>query len=321
MEALGAPSNPIAATTNPAAPSNVTLTTSSPTAVQISWTQVSTHATGYVISRDDNGDGFNVVATLPGTATSFDDTVAEDGSYDYQVRATQLLADNVTTLSSDWTDPLTITTVPNAPDNVNATAVGSSTVTVTWTNESATATSFNVYRNGGNPWMFLGNVSVGGMLQYDDTNAVDGSQYTYAVTAVGPNGESSVGTSSQVTTFPPVPINLTTSTASNPSVLLSWDDVTGENGFHIERNDGVNGWQSLGGTSQGVTQYLDGTADEDVSYQYRVQAYNLSGMSAFSTPASATTFLAAPSAPYRWFNHQHRRHAPLDRSFRRGQRI
>ncbi|HET6251018.1 MAG TPA: fibronectin type III domain-containing protein, partial [Tepidisphaeraceae bacterium] len=290
-----ATSNTAGADTIPAAPTNLTTTATSATSITVSWTDASTNATGYVVARSDNGGPFNAFAPLSGSATSFTDTVTQDSSYQYEVRAIQLLSDNVTTLTSPWTGPQTITSPPEMPANVQATVISASEVDVTWANTSATATSFNILRsNAEDGYDLLHNVDVSTTL-YADTTALAGTQYTYEVVAVGVNGNSFPGVSSPLTSISPVPTNVSASDGVDGQVLVSWDDVPGESSFHIQRNDNGGGWMDLTTVGQGITSYTDTSSVENDSYQYRVQATNASGSSAYSTPASVSTFLSAPT--------------------------
>ncbi len=97
------------------------------------------------------------------------------------------------------------------------------------------------------------------------------------------------------------PTDLVASAASATSIFLEWaDNASGEDGYIIERDDG-NGFIQIADTGSGMIQTADAEveriisfADTDLNpemtYMYRVRAYNSIGNSpAYSNSASATT--------------------------------
>jgi len=85
------------------------------------------------------------------------------------------------------------------------------------------------------------------------------------------------------------------SIAWTSGVELVWrDNDVGENGFRLERQQGLNGaWVSLAELGTNVTRYLDSTVAPGTVYQYRVRSWNTSGVSEPSQPRSLTI----PSRP------------------------
>lgn len=97
---------------------------------------------------------------------------------------------------------------------------------------------------------------------------------------------------------PNPPTNLLVTPASANQNDLSWTDNSGnEDGFKIERapdNGGVPGaWTQIATVGANVTTYNNTGLPAGVPYWYRVRAYNASGNSPYSTPA--TTPIAAPT--------------------------
>ena len=212
------------------------------------------------------------------------------------MRASQTLVDGVTKVLSTWTGPQSVTTPPAAPSNVQAVSVSASEVDVTWTNNSSNQTGFNIYRSTGGGSFTLIGTGLSTDTEYEDLTAQPGTQYDYEV-APPAGGESAASESAPLTSIPADPSGLMTSTAADPNVTVSWNDVAGETGFNIQAIQQRR--RTLGRGRQhrckGVTQYTDTTSAENAMYEYRVQAFNGSGNSDFSSPASASTFLAAPT--------------------------
>ena len=175
-------SNTTGTDTNPAATNSLTAAATSPTGVALTWTDASLQATHYVVARSsDGGQTFSIVATLDASANSYNDTVSEGGSYQYEVRAAQTLGDTVTTLLSDWTAPQSVATPPAAPSDVHAFSDSATEVDVTWTNHSTAATGITVYRStDGQNWTSLHAVAPS-QSSYQDMTVASGTQYYYQI--------------------------------------------------------------------------------------------------------------------------------------------
>jgi VCBS repeat-containing protein len=89
---------------------------------------------------------------------------------------------------------------------------------------------------------------------------------------------------------PTAPSGLSASAISAGQIDLSWsDNATGEDGFYIQRSEDGSNWSLIDTVGTDGTAYSDFTVFPGTTYYYRVRAYNLSGASAFSNTASATT--------------------------------
>jgi hypothetical protein len=92
--------------------------------------------------------------------------------------------------------------------------------------------------------------------------------------------------------YPPSPpTDLFANTASSSQIELSWtDNADNEAGFNVERSpDGIDGWSEVGTVGPDILFYSDTGLDPNTTYYYRVQAFNGSGASDYSSPSSATT--------------------------------
>ncbi|WP_126216920.1 choice-of-anchor U domain-containing protein [Thermus scotoductus] len=73
--------------TPPAAPSELRLTPSSPTAIDLRWTDNSDNEEGFRLERSTDGTNFSVIATLPANTTTYTDTLPSPTTYYYRVKA------------------------------------------------------------------------------------------------------------------------------------------------------------------------------------------------------------------------------------------
>jgi hypothetical protein len=91
---------------------------------------------------------------------------------------------------------------------------------------------------------------------------------------------------------PPVaPGNLSAVAVSASQVDLSWTDLSDDEfGFDIARStNGGSSWQSIATAPANSTAYSDTTVIGDVSYDYRVNASNAAGSSAWDGPVTVQT--------------------------------
>lgn len=86
---------------------------------------------------------------------------------------------------------------------------------------------------------------------------------------------------------PAAPSGLGTS-AKKGSISLSWTDhANNETGFRIERATGNGAFVEIATVGANVRSYNNTSLTKGVSYTYRVRAFNASGNSAYSNPATA----------------------------------
>ena len=91
---------------------------------------------------------------------------------------------------------------------------------------------------------------------------------------------------------------MTATAVSISEIDLSWNDVSNETGYLVERSpDGSSSWVQLNINAPNVTTYSDTGLSSGTIYYYRVRAFNLVGNSAYTSVVNATTTATPPSAP------------------------
>lgn len=89
---------------------------------------------------------------------------------------------------------------------------------------------------------------------------------------------------------PGTPSGVTAVATSPSSVHLTWNDNTvGEDGFRIERSTDGARYSEVGETGANVTEFDDTGVPDNTRYYYRVMAFDRTGATQPSTPASVTT--------------------------------
>jgi hypothetical protein len=101
------------------------------------------------------------------------------------------------------------------------------------------------------------------------------------------------------TDVPYPPSNLTATAVAATQVDLAWTDTaTDEASFRLERSTDGTVWTAVAASlPANTTSYSDTGASPSTSYQYRINASNVNGTSAWSNTASATTSGIPPGAP------------------------
>ncbi len=291
-------SNVASATTfpPPAPPSGLTASVLSPSTIRIDWTDNSSNETGFRVERSTDGSFWLFVANTGANVTSATSLYLTPGTtYYFRVRATE--GSNY----SAWSSVASATTFPPpaAPTNVVATAIGASSITVTWTDNSSTETNFRIERST-NGSAFSQVMQVGAnVTSWTNLYLTPGTTYWYRVKAVEGSAVSDPSASASATTFgaPAAPTDLVTTPLSLTSLILSWtDNSTGESGFRIERSsDGVTFFQ-VGSVGANVTTFTNNFLTGGASYWYRVRAYEGSLNSPWSEVVVGST-LPPPAAP------------------------
>jgi fibronectin type 3 domain-containing protein len=197
--------------------------------------------------------------------------------------------------------PATIIHPPSPPDALLAQSVSSTQIDLSW-DDVATETGYRIERSpdGDTGWSTISHTGQG-VTRYSDVELSPGTTYHYRVFASNAGGDSPTSgvTSATTATDPPSPPDGLTATAiSQTQIDLSWDDLTAETGYRIDRSlDGETDWDTIATTGQDITTYSDVELSPGTTYYYRVIASNVGGDSPASSVAWATTTSDPPSPP------------------------
>ena len=279
------------ATTVPATPTIGTATANSPTQITVTWTDNSSHESGYVVQRSPEGStGWTQVgSTLAANTQSFTDTSVVEGTlYYYRVYATGAGGNSANS------GTVNATTVPATPTIGTATANSATQITVAWTDNSSHETGYVVQRSpdGSTGWTQVGSTLAANTQSYVDTSVVEGTLNYYRVYATGAGGNSANSGTVSATTVPATPTIGTATANSATQITVTWtDNSSHETGYVVQRSaDGSTGWAQVGSTLPPNTQsYADTSVFPSTAYYYRVYAVGAGGNSANSGTASATT--------------------------------
>jgi len=263
--------------------------------VTIRWRDNSQNESGFYIFRDGS-----LVHTTGPNETSWTDT-GLNGSrwYAYKVRAV-----NAVTSSQD-SDTLNIFTAdpPNAPSGLVVTPTGTTTMHLSWQDNSDNETSFKIWRStDGTNFSNVGSVGAN-VTSYNDSGLTSNTLYYYRISAENNSGGSATIQTVSASTFAAIaqPTNVVMTPCGLAALEITFQDNSElEDGHDIEYstdgswpgtalvelapNQTYYKWTGVGGAGGGVTRYVRIRARQGASY------------SAYSAVASATT-IGTPDTP------------------------
>jgi hypothetical protein len=143
-------SNTATATTlsAPSAPTGLSATASSPTQINLAWTDKSNNELGFKIERSTDGAIFTQIASVAANVTTFSDVgLIASTVYHYRVRATNANGDSAYSNSASAMTHGTEATLPTAPTNLTATSANGLKVTLKWSDTAANELGFRVERS------------------------------------------------------------------------------------------------------------------------------------------------------------------------------
>lgn len=191
------------------------------------------------------------------------------------------------------TTTVNIVTSPTAPTLLNTNPVSNLQINLSWVDNSSNEDGFKVERKTTASGTYTEIATVGSnVTSYNSTSLSGSTEYCYRVRAYNTVGNSAYTNESCNTTFPDlpaVPLNLVATLIQSPlSVELSWtDNSNNEDGFIIEKESAVEVFTIIDTVTSNVINFTDLNIT-NLSYNYRIRAYNITGYSEYSNIAQVT---------------------------------
>ncbi len=252
--------------------------------VKITW-NADPVAEKYRIYRKVPNGNWKVLDTVAASQTSFIDKTAKSGKeYIYTVKGYNFVGwgtPNQTGVTHTFID---------APDATIKTV--SSGVKLNWA-KVAGATKYRIYRQteGSSKWTRLDTVKG---TSFTDKTAKSGKKYYYRVRAAKGDVMSGYNVVSKYFLSAP---KLSSVKNSASGVKVTWEKVTGAEGYKIYRKSGSGSFKLIGTTTNNKTfSYTDKTAKSGTTYTYTVKAYKSKTNSAYNKTGLKLKYLAAPKA-------------------------
>lgn len=309
--------------TTPSVPTGLTVTPTSPTQMNLSWTASTDNVgvTGYIVERCQGVAcvSFAAVATVSGAPpiTTYQDTdVISTTAYRYRIRA-QDASGNVSNPSIDVGATTLDGVPPSAPGVLTATVVTATTVNLAWgaATDDVGVVGYGIERCMGvgcSTFAQIGTVTgTPPVTTYSDTTATQLTTYGYRVRAYDARSNFSPYTATATASTPDgaapsVPTGLTATGTTSTKISLAWtasSDNVGVTTYFVERCAGA-GCTSFAQIATVTTptpptaSYIDTGLASASTYVYRVRAGDAAGnLSGYSANATGATLLGPPGVP------------------------
>ena len=262
----------ISASTLPAAPTGLTTSGITQTAITLSWTK-STGATAYKVQVDSG-----TVATLGDVATHTFTGLSAGTSYTLKVIASNSGGDS----AAATVNASTLPNAPSAPTGLTTSGITQTAITLSWT-KSTGANAYKVQVDSGAV------TTLGDVATYTFSSLSAGTSYTLKVIATNAGGDSAAASVS-ASTLPAVPTGLATSGITQTGITLTWTKSAGATGYDVKLST-ANSWTTLGD----VATYTFGNLSANTQYTLQVRAKNSAGATVAAS-ASARTLATQPAA-------------------------
>lgn len=188
----------------PASPANLTAAAFSSSQINLSWTDASSNETGFKVERCEGSGCTNFAEfgqTSAGVAAFQDAGRAPLTTYRYRVRAFNGSGNSGYTNTAEATTPSN-TTMPEPPTNLSATAVSSTRINLTWTDDSGNEDGFKIEQCAGEGCTNFAQVGQTGanVATFADTGLAAQTVYRYRVRAFLNTFETAYSNTAQATT-------------------------------------------------------------------------------------------------------------------------
>jgi len=171
----------------------------------------------------------------------------------------------------------TPTPVPglDAPTHLSATAVSSSRINLSWTDNATAETAYKIERSTDGVSFTQIAILPANYTAYPDQNLLAETTYHYRVRAGGTGIQSAYSNVATAATqsAPAAPTNLAATAASSSRINLTWtDNATNEIGFKIERSFDGSSYAQVGVVAANMQSFSHLNLTSSTTHFYRVRA-------------------------------------------------
>jgi hypothetical protein len=190
-----------------------------------------------------------------------------------------------------------------APSNLMAEAASTTSIDLTWQDNSTAENGFSIERWNGSAWVQI-DWQPDNDTNYTNTGLTPGTVYHYRVlafnaTILSPPSNEAIESTPTTSGIPVAPTSLVLASKTSSTVQMAWtDNSSNENGFSIERQ--ISGtWTQIGWVPDNVQEYGVTGLTANTAYNFRVLAFNGYGNSGTTNELNVTTSanLTNPAAP------------------------
>jgi len=276
------PNDPISITTL-GAPTNFVATGLTSTRVQLSWENGSLdRENGYRVQKyiADDEEWIDIADLIAGETSFVDNQVEGNMGYTYRVAA---FGDRS---QSDYTPEIVVNTL-SMPLEFRVAAVSESAIRLYWEDNSEAEEGFQIERRATelDEWEIVGTAGPN-TDTYEDPGLDRITRYFYRISAISSNSMSDYTEVMSAVTFdtlPLVPTDLSGEITESDEITLTWvDNADNELGFKIERKQQGGIWVLAATLETDAEEYVDNGLIPELTYFYKIQAFNSGGNSDWS---------------------------------------
>jgi acid phosphatase type 7 len=177
----------------PAAPTSLAAMTVSSSQINLSWTDNANNENGFKVEQSTDGTNFTQIAMLGSNTVSFPVTgLSASTTYFYRVASFNDAGNSAYSNTASATTSAPLPPLPAAPGGLSATAVSSTRINLSWTDNSSNESGFRIERcKNTNCTNFAQIAQVGaGVTTFADTTVSKNTAYSYRVRAFNAAGNS-----------------------------------------------------------------------------------------------------------------------------------
>ncbi len=310
-------SSPAGGQAPPAAPTNLTATPTSTTAIRLNWQDNSNDEDSFDVYEIVGGTPLLLASLPPNTVTWTHTGLSPGTTHTYQVCAVKQTEIGPLQACSNTASATTPSgspgSPPAAPTNLVLTVLAWDRIKASWTDNASDEDGSEIERaDESNPAAFavVGSVAAN-VTTFTDTGLSELTIYFYRVRARNLAGYSSYTATKNertparpVSSAPAAPTGLTVTSGGLTSLVLAWtDNAVNEDRYEIQRAEDLAGvageFSPLAEGGINATGYTDGNLSPATSWWYRVRAANAQGGSDWAGPTRGTTdaISTPPDAP------------------------
>jgi titin len=288
--------------TLPKSPVRLVATASNQYRVNLTWADSSDNETHFIIERKDNVAGsFTAIDSVSSNINNYTaDLLTANTKYWFRVRAKNSGGYSLyTNIDSATTYP-----APIAPNNLIITSRSSSSVGLSWQDNSSNEIAFVIERTTSLmiPFTRYDSTSSGDVTSRTITGLNPNTRYYFRIRAKDSYGYSTYSNVVDTITLPNIPTtptNLVANTVTEQSIRLNWNDnSSNETYFYIEKSlHPTSSFVLVDSVPSNTTTYLATQLNSSTYYYFRIRAWNIGGHSSYSNSAMGVTQVSAPTAP------------------------
>ena len=276
----------------PAKVNNLKLKSSNYNSIQLTWDKVA-GATGYTIQYI-SGNAWKTYKSITGNTITISG-IPLGKTFSYRVAAYRIVSKKA--VYGPVSEPLKASATLYAPTTVCLTALNANALQIQW-NAAAGAKGYEIYNGATKTWVNT-KTTKGVVIK----NLKPGTKYQFAVRPYSGTFKGKQTKNYTFQTAPAAPTGLKVTSATDKSITISWNKVTGAAGYHVQKSTDNKNWSNVTAstTSNSITASgLNG----NTKYYFRVRAFNnnsnvykisATAYGAYSGVINYTTVLSAPT--------------------------